>query len=105
VLGMEWNFLEPRVCGERGSAHWREFAEALVAMLQFHLPPRSHFLASDVHPMCTPAPSLTTTLITELLTNPLVQSGSTEDPGDQSTRSGPVHHTGQLSMAWKRSGV
>jgi hypothetical protein len=46
---------EPRVCGERGSAHWREFAEALVAMLQFHLPPRSHFLASDVHPMCTPS--------------------------------------------------
>jgi hypothetical protein len=58
VLGMEWNFLEPRVCGERGSAHWREFAEALVAMLQFHLPPRSHFLASDVHPMCTPSAQL-----------------------------------------------
>jgi hypothetical protein len=56
---------------------------------------------------CTPcaprAPSLTTTLITELLTNPLAQSGSTEDPGDQSTRSGPVHHTGQLSMAWNGS--
>jgi hypothetical protein len=48
-------YREPRVCGERGSAHWREFAEALVAMLQFHLPPRSHFLASDVHPMCTPS--------------------------------------------------
>src|SRR5215212_9575232 len=47
-------YREPRVCGERGSAHWREFAEALVAMLQFHLPSRSHFLASDVHPMCTP---------------------------------------------------
>ena len=56
-------------------------------------------------PCAPPAPSLTTTLITELLTNPLAQSGSTEDPGDQSTRSGPVHHTGQLSMAWKWSGV
>jgi hypothetical protein len=55
-------------------------------------------------PCAPPAPTLTTTLITELLTNPLAQSGSTEDPGDQSTRSGPVHHTGQLSMAWKRSG-
>jgi hypothetical protein len=49
--------------------------------------------------------SLTTTLITKLLTNPLAQSLSTEDAGDHSQASGPLHHTGRLSMAWKRSGV
>ena len=49
--------------------------------------------------------SLTTTLITKLLTNPLARSPSTADAGDQSPASGPVHHTGRLSMAWKRSGV
>ena len=46
---------------------------------------------------------LTTTLITKLLTNPLAQSRSTADSDDQSPASGPVHFTGQLSMAWKRS--
>jgi hypothetical protein len=49
--------------------------------------------------------SLTTTLITKLLTNPLAQSQSTEDAGDHSPTSGPLHHTGRLSTAWKRSGV
>jgi hypothetical protein len=49
--------------------------------------------------------SLRTTLITTLLTNPLAQSRSTEDAGDHSPASGPLHHTGRLSMAWKRSGV
>ena len=48
---------------------------------------------------------LTTTLITRLLTNQLAQSRSTADAGDQSPASGRVHHTGRLSMAWKRSGV
>src|SRR5215213_8176793 len=48
---------------------------------------------------------LTTTLITKLLANPLAQSRSTEDAGDQLPGSGQVHHTGRLSMAWKRSGV
>ncbi len=47
---------------------------------------------------------LTTTLITKLLTNPLAQSQSTMDPGDRSPASAPVHDTGRLSMAWKRSG-
>ena len=47
---------------------------------------------------------LTTTLITKLLTNPLAQARSTAEAGDQSPASGPVHHTGRLSMAWKRSG-
>src|SRR5688572_1043692 len=45
--------------------------------------------------------SLTTTLITKLLTNPLAQSRSTADASDQSPASGPVHDTGRLSMAWK----
>jgi hypothetical protein len=49
--------------------------------------------------------SLTTTLITKLLTNPLAQSRSTEDAGDHSPASGPLHHTSRLSLAWKRSGV
>ncbi len=49
--------------------------------------------------------SLTTTLITKLLTNPLAQSRSTEDAEDRSPGLGQVHHTGRLSMAWKRSGV
>jgi hypothetical protein len=40
-------------------------------------------------------------LITKLLTNPLAQSQSTADPDDQSPASGPSHHAGQLSMAWK----
>jgi hypothetical protein len=44
-------------------------------------------------------------LITKLLTNPLARSRSTADTGDQSPASGPVHHTGRQSMAWKRSGV
>jgi hypothetical protein len=48
---------------------------------------------------------LTTTLITRLLTNQLAQSRSTADAGDQSSVSGLAHHTGRLSMAWKRSGV
>jgi hypothetical protein len=48
---------------------------------------------------------LTMTLITKLLTNPLTQSRSTEDAGDHSPASGPLHHTDRLSMAWKRSGV
>jgi hypothetical protein len=43
--------------------------------------------------------SLTTTLIAKLLTNPLAQSRSTADAGDQSQASGPVHQTGRLSMA------
>ena len=47
---------------------------------------------------------LTTTLITRLLTNQLAQSRSTADVGDQSSVSGLAHHTGRLSMAWKRSG-
>lgn len=47
--------------------------------------------------------SLTTTPITKVLTDPLAQLGSTADLGDQSPASGPVHLTGQLSMAWKRS--
>jgi hypothetical protein len=38
--------------------------------------------------------SLTTRLITKLLTNPLAQSRSTADAGDQSPGSGPVHHAG-----------
>jgi hypothetical protein len=46
---------------------------------------------------------LTTTLVTKLLTNPLAQSRSTEDAGDHSPVSGPLHHTGRLSMAWKES--
>jgi hypothetical protein len=46
---------------------------------------------------------ITTTLVTKLLTNPLAQSRSTADAGDQSPGSAPVHHTGRLSMAWKRS--
>jgi hypothetical protein len=49
--------------------------------------------------------SLTRTLITKLLTNPLAQARSTEDAGDHSSASGPLYHTGRLSMAWKRSGV
>jgi hypothetical protein len=49
--------------------------------------------------------SLTTTLITKLLTNPLARSQSTADSGDQSPASAPVHHTGRLSMAWRGSGV
>jgi hypothetical protein len=48
---------------------------------------------------------LTTTLITKLITNPLAQSRSPEDSGDQSPASRPVHHAGRLSMAWKRSGL
>jgi hypothetical protein len=40
-------------------------------------------------------------LITELLTNALAQSRSTEGTGNHSPASGPVHHTGRLSMAWK----
>jgi hypothetical protein len=48
--------------------------------------------------------SLTTTLITKLLTNPLARSRSTEDAGDQSPASEPLHHTARLSMAWKSSG-
>jgi hypothetical protein len=39
-----------------------------------------------------------------MLINPLAKSGSTADAGDQSPGSGQVHHTGRLSMAWKRSG-
>jgi hypothetical protein len=46
--------------------------------------------------------SLTTTLITKLLTNPLAQSQSTADSCDQSSASAPVHHTGRLSMAWNK---
>ena len=49
--------------------------------------------------------SLTTTLITKLLTNPLAQSRSTEDAEDQSPGLGQVHQTGRLSMAWKRSAL
>jgi hypothetical protein len=49
--------------------------------------------------------SLTTTLITKLLINPLAQLRSTEDAGDHSPASGPDHLTDRLSMAWKRSGV
>jgi hypothetical protein len=48
--------------------------------------------------------NLTTTLLTKLLTNPLAQSRSTADSGDQSPASRPDHLTGRLSMAWKRSG-
>ena len=44
-------------------------------------------------------------LITKLLTNPLPQSRSRADAGDHSPASGPLHHTGRLSMAWKWSGV
>ena len=43
----------------------------------------------------------TMTLITKLLTNPLPQSQSTADSGDQSPASESVHLTGRLSMAWK----
>jgi hypothetical protein len=49
--------------------------------------------------------SLRTTLITKLLTNPLAQWPSTADSGGQSRASWRVNLTGQLSMAWKRSGV
>jgi hypothetical protein len=45
--------------------------------------------------------SLTTTLITKLLTNPLAQPRSSEDADDHSPASRPLHHTGRLSMAWK----
>jgi hypothetical protein len=45
--------------------------------------------------------SLTTTLITKLLTNPLAQSRLTADSGYQSPASGPDNLTGRLSMAWK----
>jgi hypothetical protein len=48
--------------------------------------------------------SLTTTLITKLLTNPLAQSRLTADSGCQSPASGLDHLTGRLSMAWKTSG-
>jgi hypothetical protein len=51
-----------------------------------------------------PVDRLTTTLITKLLTNQLAQSRPTADADDQSPASGPVHHTGRLSMAWKTSG-
>jgi hypothetical protein len=44
-------------------------------------------------------------LITKLLTNWSGQSRSTADAGGQSPASATVHHTGRLSMAWKRSGV
>ena len=56
---------------------------------------------------CDPKRSipLTTTLITKLFTNPLAKSRSRADARDQSPGSGLVHHTGRLSMAWKRSGV
>ncbi len=48
--------------------------------------------------------NLTTTLLTKLLTNPLAQSRSTADSGDQSPASRPDHLTGRLSMAWKGLG-
>ena len=54
---------------------------------------------------CNEKANLTTILITKLHTNPLAQSRSTADSGDQSPASGPFHLTGRLSMACKRSGV
>jgi hypothetical protein len=40
---------------------------------------------------------------TKLLTNPLAQSQSPANSEDHSPASAPLHNTGRLSMAWKRS--
>jgi hypothetical protein len=84
------------------------------------VPPQHHDHDQDAHNAPRTAPTLaasrqaqpsqrvdrlTRTLLTKLLTNPLAQSQSTTDTGDRSPASAPVHHTGRLSMAWKRSGV
>ena len=48
--------------------------------------------------------SLTTTLITKLLTNPLAQSQSTAYSACSIAASGPVHYTDRLSMASNKVG-
>jgi hypothetical protein len=102
---------------------WRGLARLGRARLSVRpsapcVPPQHHDHDQDAHnaresPATHAAPasrnlrnekvSLTTRLITKLLTNPLAQARSTADAEDQSRAPGPVHSTGRLSMAWKRS--
>jgi hypothetical protein len=77
----------------------------MIKMRTMHREPPATHAAPASRNLRNEKVSLTTRLITKLLTNPLAQARSTADAEDQSRASGPVHSTGRLSMAWKRSGV